>query len=374
MIKRQWRIVHLTSAHSWDDVRIFQKECRSLAAAGYDVTIVCPSRDSFYHDGVRILGVPEAKSRIGRAIRTATQVCEAAVRLGADVFHLHDPELLVASMLLGGHGAKVVYDSHEDVREQVLTKQWIPAWARGMVSLGIGLVEDWRALGVDAIVAATPHIARRFPDSKVVVINNYALTAETMTDTVSYAERGPRIVYVGAISRIRGAVEMVRVAEILNRHFGASARLALVGDVESDDLHSTLNCMAGWEYVDYMGRQPRHVAMDTARAARVGLALFHPAPNHVCSQPNKLFEYMACGTPVVASDFPCWREIVERTGCGLLVDPLEPQETAEAVAWLLENPGEAAEMGERGRRAAMSTFCWESQVAVLLGLYERLLS
>jgi glycosyltransferase involved in cell wall biosynthesis len=106
---------------------------------------------------------------------------------------------------------------------------------------------------------------------------------------------------------------------------------------------------------------------------QAGLVLFHPAPNNVRAQPNKLFEYMSAGVPVIASDFPLWREVVEGEGCGLLVDPFNAVEVAEAVAHILGHPEEAEAMGRRGRAAVEQRFNWAREEATLVRLYRDVL-
>lgn len=104
----------------------------------------------------------------------------------------------------------------------------------------------------------------------------------------------------------------------------------------------------------------------------MGLVTLAPIPNYIESYPTKLFEYMAAGVPVVASDFPLWRSIVDGAGCGLLVDPADPQQIADAIDWLIDHPEEAARMGENGRRAAHDTYNWQGEASKLRALYAKL--
>lgn len=368
------RVVHITTAHSPDDIRIFHKECCSLEKAGYDVTLICPTNSSNSSKGVYIDAIPVPNSRRERMTRTIYQACDAALDHKADLYHFHDPELIRIAPKLKRSGARVVYDSHEDVRAQIRTKGWIPRWSRGLIACSFGVLEDYAASRLDAIVAATAHIAKRFPTGKTVVVNNYPLKEEIIECHPNYTDRQPTIAYVGGISRIRGALEMVRAVEIVRREYQYDARLTLVGDMESADLQTDLINTPGWEYVEYVGTQPRDKALSHVQHARAGLVLYHAAPNHMYAQPNKLFEYMACGTPVVASNFPYWKGIVQNVGCGLIVDPQDPWEIAEAVKYLFDHPDEAASMGRRGREAVLREYNWETQIPTVLGLYERLLS
>lgn len=150
-------------------------------------------------------------------------------------------------------------------------------------------------------------------------------------------------------------------------------RLLLVGSIQNPSLDHRLRNSPGWERVDYLGFQERASVAALLGRARVGLVVLHPVPSYLPSYPTKLFEYMSVGIPVIASNFPTWKDVVERVGCGLVVDPLNVREIANAITWLFDNPDEAEAMGKRGQEAVRSTYNWSSQAKSLLELYSRIL-
>ena len=146
----------------------------------------------------------------------------------------------------------------------------------------------------------------------------------------------------------------------------------LAGAFDSASLEKEVRGLAGWSRVDFLGWQSRRQVAGLLGSVRAGLVLFHPVPNHVEAEPNKLFEYMAAGLPIVASDFPLWREIVGKTECGLLVDPLDPSAIADAIRWIFEHPDDAAAMGERAQEAARTRYNWDAEARKLLEFYGKL--
>jgi glycosyltransferase involved in cell wall biosynthesis len=105
----------------------------------------------------------------------------------------------------------------------------------------------------------------------------------------------------------------------------------------------------------------------------VGMVLFQPIHyNNIIGLPNKLFEYMACGKPVIASDFPEIRTIVEETDCGILVDPSNINDIEKAIIWMLKNPEEAQEMGLRGRKAIEYKYNWAEMEKLLFNMYKEI--
>ncbi|MCY1522537.1 Glycosyl transferases group 1 [compost metagenome] len=105
-----------------------------------------------------------------------------------------------------------------------------------------------------------------------------------------------------------------------------------------------------------------------------GVVTFLSAPNHIDAQPNKMFEYMSAGIPVVGSNFPLWKSIIEGNRCGVCVDPANPTEIAEAIDYLFTHQAEAREMGARGRAAVLDKYNWDGEGVKLLSLYREVLS
>jgi glycosyltransferase involved in cell wall biosynthesis len=365
------RIVHLTTVHRWNDTRIFRKECQSLAASGYDTVLAAPREQSGNLNAVRLIALPHYQRRLVRLLVGSIRILRTAIRMNADLYHFHDPELIGVAFVLKFIGKTVVYDVHEDVSEQILSKHWIPTRLRRLASRCFRRFECAAARRVDGIVAATPAIARRFPSEKTVIVQNFPVVGELDRHTsMDDKRRSALIAYMGVISRERGICEVVQAIGQLPY---PDIRLAMAGQFSSPELEAEVHKMAGWNRVDFLGWCDRPQLATLLSEAVAGVVTFLPAANHIESQPNKLFEYMSAGLPVVASDFPLWREIVEKANCGLLVDPAQPQEIADAITWLVEHPDEAREMGRRGRQAVLSKYNWDREFEVLLDFYRRIL-
>src|SRR4249919_2675176 len=94
------RVVHLTSVHRPDDVRIFRKECRTLAAAGYEVVLVASGAGGSTVDGVRFHPIKRSSSRAARLVLGWGRILAAALSERGALYHLHDPELLPVGLML----------------------------------------------------------------------------------------------------------------------------------------------------------------------------------------------------------------------------------------------------------------------------------
>lgn len=362
------RICHVSTVHKGLDVRIYHKECVSLSSEGYHVSLVIQYPDSDKPDDVTIVPLSAARSRLERATVGQFKAVAAALSTGSEIYHLHDPELVLAGLVLKVIGKKVVYDVHEDLPRQILSKYWIPKPVRKLVASSFEYLENFAARRFDAVVTATPFIRDRFVGigSNAVDVNNYPLLGE-FDQYYPWSHKERAVCYLGGIHDIRGLFEMI---EAMGR---TDVRLLLAGPFALHEQQERAMTIRGWENVQYLGVLKRAGLAEVFARSMCGLLLFHPEPNHVDAQPNKMFEYMSAGIPVIASDFPLWREIIVGNDCGICVNPLDPDEIARAILWMADNPAAAERMGRNGRKAVEEKYHWEVESEKLLRVYASLL-
>lgn len=365
------KICHLSSAHRGLDVRIFDKQCVSLAAAGYETHLVINAsaqeikKAATY--GVTIHTLAPTPRRISRMLKQAWRCYRMARAVNADIYHFHDPELIPYGMLLYVAGKKVIYDVHEDVPKDILSKEWIPSWARKIVALATASLEHIGARYCFAVVTATPTIANRFCRiaPRVIDINNYPLLDELASVQVK-CMRKPQICYVGGVTRIRGLKPVLEALPLV-----PEITLVLCGEFSDADFEAELKSMPGWNQVEYKGHVSRVDVHKIMNESIAGIVTFFPIPNHVDAQPNKMFEYMSAGLPVIASHFAMWRELIEGSGAGICVNPSSPVEIASAIRRLAKEPALVERFGVCGRQAVLNGYNWPTEARRLLTFYGR---
>ena len=366
---KKLKVCHYTSAHKSDDIRIFHKECVSLVEAGYEVFLVATNTEEKTIDGVKIVNVDNpVAGRLSRMIKTSKSVYKNAISLDADIYHFHDPELLRFALRLKRKGKKVIYDAHEDVPKQILGKYWINKYLRKSVAVVFRCYENFISKRLDCIITATPHIRDRFlkVNKNTVDVNNFPLMKELLAPS-DWNLKKNEVCYVGGITKIRGLHFVVESFLYLE-----NIKLNLAGSFShgTNEFENGIRALPSWEKVNFYGHVSRQEVGEIFSNSKAGLVTLLPLPNHIDSQPIKMFEYMSAGIPVIASNFPLWKEIIEVGNCGMCVNPEEPKEIAEAISKIIDNPELAHQMGVNGRKLVIDKYNWDIEKMKLIEVYK----
>ncbi|MDD3860952.1 MAG: glycosyltransferase family 4 protein [Bacteroidales bacterium] len=362
------KICHITTAHPRYDVRIFHKECVSLAKEFSDVNLIVADDKGFeIINGVNIHDIGKEKSRRSRFLKAGKNALKKALELKSDVYHLHDPELLRIALKLKKSGAKVIYDSHEDLPRQILNKPYIPKFLRGTVSKIIEKYENRIVRQLNGVVAATPHIRDRFliVNKNSVDVNNYPKIDDIEFNS-NWENREFAIGYIGGIFRTRGIFETLDAIE------GTDIKLHLAGNFSPPTLEQECKSHPAWKNVEFYGYLDRNGVNELLKKVRLGMVILEATPSYIYSLPVKMFEYMASGLPVIASDFSLWSYIIESAKCGICIDQTNSNLIKQQLISLLNETEKLSEMGKNGRKAVEEKYNWGNETVKLNNLYKSL--
>ena len=367
------KVCHVTSAHRSDDVRIFQKECVSLASAGYDTYLVAQG-ESREEKGVHVVGIGEnaPASRIRRMTEFSGKIYKKALELDADIYHLHDPELLPYGLKLKKKGKRVIFDSHENTLEQMREKAYIPTALRPLVSNFYSSYAKRVFKHMDALISVTPHIIDqlRAVNPNTWMITNYPLL-RAATDTSKRNHDEFILCFSGGIDQqwSHGAIiDCIAGDPAVTYELCGSGEEAYINE---------LKAKAGWKNVRFHGKVSHDEALNIQRNADVGMAILQPGRNTGFMTGTigntKLFEYMMSEIPVICTDFDLWKNIINEYDCGICVASDKPEEILEAIRYLRRNSEKAKQMGANGRKAVEQEFNWETQEEKLTELYKKII-
>lgn len=364
------KVCHVTSVHNKEDIRIFQKECVSLAAAGYDTYLVQRGED-YEKQGVHVIGFGQpAKNRIDRILHTARKAYKKAAAVDADIYHLHDPELLPYGLKLKKAGHKVIFDSHEDVPADIREKEWIPSFLRKLMSRCYTRYEARCLKQYDGVISVTPHLVDRLRqyNSNTVMIANYPLFE--IRTLPSFTQR--KVAFPGLLSAMWYLDNLIDAVSQID---GAVLELRS-GNVDKKYM-DYLKQQPGWaKCVNFPGAVSYQGVLDLLEQCSVGAALCRPGRKFGGIKGTlgvtKIFEYMMAGLPVVCTNFTLWEQIMDKYQCGICVDPSDVSAIKEAIEKILNDPALARQMGRNGQKAVAEEFNWSAEEKKLLAMYKKI--
>ena len=365
------KVCHLTSVHESDDVRIFVKECSSLAMAGFEVFLVAKGK-SREQNGVKVIGQGMApKNRIKRIIFFTRRIYRAALELDCDIYHLHDPELLPIALKFVKHGKKVIFDSHEMYSEQIRNKEYLPRIIARIIS---ALYENYETMvlkKIDAVVFPCLYHGRHPFKGKckiVETIDNLPMLSELYDkydDSLPKDERSA--CYIGSITEDRGVTNFIKATYIAN----GTANLG--GVYYSKEYKEQLKKMPEYRCVKYYGKLDRKQVLEMLQRSIIGMANLRNVGqyNKYDNLATKVYEYMSLSMPVILSKSDFNIKMMNKYRFGICVDPDDVDETAKAMKYIFDNPEEARRMGMNGRKAIAGKFNWEKESEKLVQLYQK---
>lgn len=369
------RVVHLTTVHHPYDPRIYHKECTSLQKAGYDVTLIAQKASSKSTANRQINHIPikTYASRIKRMVLGSVEAYKKAKDLEADVYHFHDPELLPVGWLLKKKSNVVIFDIHEDYITSILQKDYLPKPFKKLVANMYRFMEKILIRKMD-LCLAEKYYKDIYPSG--IKVLNYPTTNDKLLN--ARRDKGTiqdKVLYTGNVSHVRGAMEHAKLPKI-NEHVAVH----FIGKCPKD-LAEEMKDVAGKQKdrLSFKGIDT-FVEKEAIEDAYVnsnwlaGIALFPPTEHYKKKELTKFFEYMAAGLPVICSDFPVWKQFIEKYECGLTVDPYNDTEINQAIEYLRGNPEIARQMGEKGKQAVKSELNWDSQADKLVTWYDFLIN
>mgnify|MGYP000853804848 CR=1 FL=1 len=358
------KVCHVTSVHSSRDVRIFYKMCTSLANNGYDVYHVAPGENR-EENGVKVVGIGEIPtSRRQRMGAFAKKAYMAALNIDADIYHLHDPELLPYAVKLKKAGKIVIFDSHEEYIGLIAEKEWIPKIFRKLASKLYAFYLNKVYKKLNLVISASPHIADQIEKFKTTspVIANYPIIENIEYIQPSFEKK--QMIFTGGISPQWCHSEIIQAIS------------------NTEDINYVLcgkgsKTYIGWEKVDYRGMLPFGYIPKILAESYLGVALLRYSGNTAGKTGTlgntKLFEYMLAGLPVICTDFILWKNIINTYECGICVEPTDTNAISLAIHEMFSNQEKAKRMGENGRKAVLEKYNWNIEEQKLLSLYKQLI-
>lgn len=369
------KVCHVTSAHPRYDTRIFYKECSSLANAGYEVTLLVAENKGSQPEiknGVSIIPVQfKPKNRIDRILNSPKLMLKKALEVNADIYHFHDPELLQIALKLKKKNKMVIFDSHEDVCGQILSKKWIPGQLRPIVSCLYVLYSNHVLSKLDHIIGVTPHLVEKLRaiNPNTVMITNYPKVDPDQKNKIGFRKTANTFCFAGGID------EQWNHDTILSALESIDATYDLMGRAEPKYIE-TLMKKESWNKVKFHGIVPQEEVGVKISSCVAGLAILDYSEN-TCGKlgtlgNTKLFEFMQAGLPVICSDFVLWKNIVEKRDCGICIQPRDVIALRKSMQYMIDTPEKAREMGENGRRAVLEEFNWGIEEKKLIDLYRKM--
>lgn len=354
---------------------MFHREAKTLVKEGVDVTIIARYHRSETVDGVKIIGIGSVRSRLHR-ILTTWKLFTRALNEPADVYQVLNPELLLWGVLLKWISQKpVIYDVHEHFPDAARIREWLSPLSRKILSILVDIYELVLARFVDHILTPDNAVYERFLRINKMTTLVYNFPRIEYFGATEYHHKPNVIIHSGSLSKERGGDIMIHALSLVRTCIPDVKLLLIISSVHNSYLSHFKDIVKEHHLGDHVimvGPLPTEEVAKQLRQASVGLSLLQPTPKFEKNIPQKVFEYMAAGIPLVVSDLPPIRPFLKDLRCGYLVAPTNAKQIADAIIYLLQHPVEAKRMGENGKRAVLEKYNWEQESVKFYQIFKEL--
>ncbi len=367
------RICHLSSVHKANDTRLFYRECVTLAKY-YETYLVAVGDSDGEWYGVKVKAIPQHTSRLMRFLFGIPHVLIRGIRVNASVYHFHDPELILVGLIFRFLGKKVIYDIHEDVAKLIALKTWVvfPGIVASVYKLleAICLPFFHLVVSEDAYKqlynAHTTHIIHNF--AFIEKLDSYRRNLRNTSDL--------NLFYIGSIDELYCIFESLESIYLLKLR-GYNPKVSMVGFV-SPRIEKQIENLPFYNLIKnnitFYGYLSAEEGFQYSVDCSIGLCLVSKNANSYESYPRKMFEYMGVGLPLITSDFPLYKKVIEKYNCGLCIKGNSAIAIADAIEVLIKDQTLRNTMSANGIKTALEHYNWEKESKSLLSLYEKILT
>ena len=367
------KILHITTVHPRKDTRIFYRECKTIGDQGHEIIlIVADGNGDEFSEGVQVLDIGKEQSRILNFLKTYGKLKKKIRKIAPDIVHFHDPELMFLGKSVSRMGIPVVFDIHENVSEQILDKEYIPKFMRKFISYVYRKIEIAIIKAFHLIIAEHSYKDAYKDKGKSLTTLLNLPDISHFNSYINLNRTGNEIFYIGAVTEERGLAVTLESLKILKQR-EVDFFMHFIGRVPNES--KKLVQLEGLENnVKFYGRMDSKKGFEISKNCVVGLSVLKPIKNYVGSYSTKIFEYMAIALPVITSNFPLYKNVVEKYKCGFCIDPFSSVELADKIEELIKNPSYVQHLGSNGLAAVNQNYNWSDEKNKLIELYQQILN
>lgn len=362
------RICNLATIHLRNDPRIFRRECFTETQR-YEVHYVtCDGKGYELKSNVHIHGIKKYKSKLLRVIFAPFRVYRKAKAIDADIYVLHDPELLLIALLIKKRGKCVVFDCHEYYNKAASD---FPFILRVVIIFFFKCLARFSISYMDGNIAATEGIVdflKKVHAKNIHLLHNYAMLKDFKSVQMPDFKHRHCILFTGSFYPV--ILNLIRALTLCKNDIKLILRLR---NPSSTDSNSVINT-PGFQKTDFKENVCWQQIKLLHKECFAGFVAHANYFGNVSTSSNKLQEYMANGLPGIileATNSMWFKNFMNNNGhpLGLVVDS-DPQSIADAIDYLYENKEVARTMGMNGRKAFETKYNFESEADGFLKFLE----